>query len=361
MKSYSYTCGEFDRTIVVGDIHGCYAELQELCHLVNFGARDALVSVGDFLDRGPDSWRAAAFFRDLPNAFSVLGNHERRVAGTIRGTSKPAWSQEQTLSLLPKEEWDHWASFLEQLPAVFETDHVLVTHARLDPTRPVMEQNPYYTAGVGGNTVWIELDSNGVPLWFAEISPMLKKPVCMGHIGYSRVELVPGRLYALDTCAVGGGCLSAAIFPGGSLVQVAAARNYYEETFASWKKQKPLAGDPLDWPLPLLLKILEPSEEFEDAAISVNVQKARAALAALPSIPDMHQIVSKFGPLPPPGPERGEYFKTLRSTISSSRALEFIIHRVLSGHEVTIEDIASRFRNLTLARLCEILNGIRIK
>jgi len=43
MKSYSYASGKFDRTIVVGDIHGCYDEFQELCRLVNFGARDALV------------------------------------------------------------------------------------------------------------------------------------------------------------------------------------------------------------------------------------------------------------------------------------------------------------------------------
>lgn len=360
MKSYSYASGKFDRTIVVGDIHGCYVEFQELCRLVNFGARDALVTVGDFLDRGQDSWKVAAFFRDLPNAFSVLGNHERRVAGTIRGTSKPAWSQEQTLSLLPKEEWDHWASFLEQLPAVFETDHVLITHARLDSTRPITEQDPYYTAAVGGNTVRIELDSDGVPLWFAEISPTLKKPICMGHVGYSRVELVPGRLYALDTRAVGGGCLSAAIFPGGSVVHVAAAKNYYEEALESWKKQKATEVDPLTWPLPLLLKTLESPDESISMAIFVNVQKVRTALAVLPSIPEMHQLVSKFGPLPPPGPERGEYFKTLRP-ILSNRTLEFIIHRVLSGHEVTMEDIASRFRNLTLARLCEILNEIRIK
>jgi hypothetical protein len=106
--------GGFDRTIVVGGIHGCYVALQEQCHLVNFGAQDALVTVGDFLDRGPGSWKVEAFFRDLPNTFSVLGNHERRVAGTTRGTSKPAWSQEQTLSLLPKEDWDHWACFVEQ-------------------------------------------------------------------------------------------------------------------------------------------------------------------------------------------------------------------------------------------------------
>jgi hypothetical protein len=186
---------------------------------------------------------------------------------------------------------------------------------------------------------------------------MLKKPICMGHVGYSRVELVPGRLYALDTRAVGGGCLSAAIFPGGSVVQVAAAKNYYDEAFAAWKKWKPVAGDSLGWPLPLLLDILEPSDESEDAATSINVQRACAALAALPPMPDMNQLVSRFGPLPPASPERGDYFKKLRSVLSS-RELEFIVHRVLSGQKVTIEEIANRFRSLTIARLHEILNRL---
>jgi len=66
-------------------------------------------------------------------------------------------------------------------------------------------------------------------------------------------------------------------------VHVAAARNCYEDACMSWKKRMPVAGDPLDWPLPLLPEILEPSDESEDVEVSVNVQKARAALAALPT------------------------------------------------------------------------------
>ena len=66
-------------------------------------------------------------------------------------------------------------------------------------------------------------------------------------------------------------------------MHVAAARNCYEDACMSWKKRMPVAGDPLDWPLPLLPEILEPSDESEDVEVSVNVQKARAALAALPT------------------------------------------------------------------------------
>ena len=43
------------RTIVVGDIHGCYDELMELIEKVNLGDDDRVVSVGDLITKGPKS------------------------------------------------------------------------------------------------------------------------------------------------------------------------------------------------------------------------------------------------------------------------------------------------------------------
>lgn len=88
---------------MVGDIHGYFAELQKLLKKINFSEKDVLVAVGDLVDRGPGTWDVARFFHETPNAFSVLGNHERRLAGTIRGTSDPAWSQRHTLSKLHRK------------------------------------------------------------------------------------------------------------------------------------------------------------------------------------------------------------------------------------------------------------------
>jgi hypothetical protein len=181
----------YARTIVVGDIHGCIDELQALLELAGFCETDILVSVGDFLDRGPGSWEVARILRDTPNAFSVLGNHERRVAGTVRGTSRPAWSQAQSLSRLDPARHEEWAQYLESLPAVIETPHAIITHARLDPERPLEAQDPHFTAAVGGSRVRIEKDAEGVPLWFGRMSPL--KPICIGHVRCTRVELVPGR------------------------------------------------------------------------------------------------------------------------------------------------------------------------
>ncbi|HEX8909086.1 MAG TPA: metallophosphoesterase, partial [Anaeromyxobacteraceae bacterium] len=60
------------RTIVVGDVHGCLEELDELLRLVELRPGfDRLVFVGDLLDRGPDSLGVVRRAREL-RARSVL-------------------------------------------------------------------------------------------------------------------------------------------------------------------------------------------------------------------------------------------------------------------------------------------------
>ena len=233
------------RTIVVGDIHGCFDELTRLLSEVGFSPEDVLVSVGDMLDRGPQSWETARFFRDTPNAGAVLGNHEHRVAGTVLGTSGPAWTQELTLSLIPEAERREWALWLAALPAVIETPHCIVTHARLDPAVPLGEQNARFTSGVRAT---IERDANGVPLWFHEWrgrNPGDSRPVVFGHLTYDRIELVPGALYAIDTEAPGGGDLTCAVFPGPSIHSVA-SQDYTTPARENWYKAHPRKRDQKD-------------------------------------------------------------------------------------------------------------------
>ena len=204
------------RTVVVGDIHGCYDELQALLAAVAFGEDDVLVCVGDLVDRGPKSLEVLRFFRDTANAHSVVGNHDRRLAGTVRGTSQPAWSQLQTLETIGQEEHHAWATYLESLPAVIQTPHAIITHARLDPERPLDQQDPYFSCAVGGDRARIDRDGQDVPLWFNERE--WDAPVCVGHLKYPRIELVPSRLYALDTSAVAGEHLTAVVLPEARIV-----------------------------------------------------------------------------------------------------------------------------------------------
>lgn len=66
------------RTLVVGDVHGCVAELRALLDVVDFdGARDNLVFVGDLVNKGPSSLAVVRLAREL-GALGVRGNHDER-------------------------------------------------------------------------------------------------------------------------------------------------------------------------------------------------------------------------------------------------------------------------------------------
>lgn len=61
-------------TIVIGDIHGCLATLKELVSKIDITTTN-LISVGDLIDRGPDSLGVVKYCIDN-NIQVCLGNHE---------------------------------------------------------------------------------------------------------------------------------------------------------------------------------------------------------------------------------------------------------------------------------------------
>jgi serine/threonine protein phosphatase 1 len=64
------------RDFAVGDIHGHFSRLREALDHIDFDATvDRLFSVGDLIDRGPESAQVMAFL-DQPWFHAVCGNHE---------------------------------------------------------------------------------------------------------------------------------------------------------------------------------------------------------------------------------------------------------------------------------------------
>ncbi|MBV6452010.1 MAG: Bis(5'-nucleosyl)-tetraphosphatase, symmetrical [Anaerolineales bacterium] len=57
------------QTLVVGDIHGCFDEFQALLDKAGLTDDDSIVSVGDCVDRGPDTPVVLRFFQEnqMPN------------------------------------------------------------------------------------------------------------------------------------------------------------------------------------------------------------------------------------------------------------------------------------------------------
>lgn len=62
---------------VVGDVHGCFSRLQAELDKIGFNPEcDRLFSVGDLVDRGPESEKALEWL-DKPWFHAVRGNHEQ--------------------------------------------------------------------------------------------------------------------------------------------------------------------------------------------------------------------------------------------------------------------------------------------
>jgi serine/threonine protein phosphatase 1 len=67
------------RTIAIGDIHGCAAALRAVIAAIKPTAEDTLVTLGDYVDRGPDSRGVIdemLLLEKRCHVLPLLGNHE---------------------------------------------------------------------------------------------------------------------------------------------------------------------------------------------------------------------------------------------------------------------------------------------
>lgn len=65
------------RTIAIGDVHGCLAELEELLMTLRVTSSDRVVMLGDFMDRGPDPVGVVRLVRDA-GFESTASNHDEK-------------------------------------------------------------------------------------------------------------------------------------------------------------------------------------------------------------------------------------------------------------------------------------------
>jgi len=128
------------RTIVVGDIHGCYDELMALLEKAELGPDDHVVSVGDLITKGPKSKEVLELFMTDPRFSTVIGNHDLALRRKWNGEDielKPA--QKETHKEL-KSEKDAYCTYFNKLPFIIDLDTHLIVHAGLRPNVELYSQ-----------------------------------------------------------------------------------------------------------------------------------------------------------------------------------------------------------------------------
>ena len=183
------------RTIAIGDIHGCSTALDVLIAALAPKPEDVIVTLGDFVDRGPDSRGVIDRLIELQGTcrlVPLLGNHEQMLLAAWEGRSDwQFWLKfggQETLDSyrelhngaeIPACHLD----FLRRCRRFFETETHIFAHANPAPNMP-MEQQPE------NDLLWRPLDPDDAAPHYSG------KTMVVGH-----TPQADGRMLDLDSCS----------------------------------------------------------------------------------------------------------------------------------------------------------------
>ncbi len=214
-----------ERTIIVGDVHGCRDEVERLLELVRFADADALYFVGDLLSRGPDPEGVLALIRRT-RARSVRGNHDETLIRwnvARRSGDSSAHIGRSNRALAEELEAQDW-ELLESLPLWIDlpAHDVRLVHAGVIPGVPIDKQPSdallsMRYLGPDGEPI----EKGGTALW----GTLYAGPphVVFGHNAQSEPQIHTWAT-GIDTAAVYGGRLTALVLEADQPVPPAASR-----------------------------------------------------------------------------------------------------------------------------------------
>ncbi len=193
------------KLFVFSDIHGCFDKFNTLMDKVSISFKeDTVVFLGDYIDRGPNSFEVVEFLiglkRQHKNLIFLKGNHEDMFLKYLSGTDRLVFlanGGQQTLEsymnrnirtndgLVPSDHFD----FLESLILYHETEDFIFVHAGLKDNVPLKEQDPE-------DLLWIRRS-------FIESEHDFGKLVIFGHTPLPEALILPNKI-GIDTGAVYG-------------------------------------------------------------------------------------------------------------------------------------------------------------
>ena len=195
------------RSIVLGDIHGCGLALKTLLDAIVPQADDLVITLGDYVDRGPDSQGVIQQLLQLEETCRLVplrGNHEIMLLSALAepgdaefwlecGGLATVDSYGGDLQNIPPEH----VAFFERCRAFFELERYFCVHANYMEQLP-LERQPEYVL------YWEHLH---VHLPGPHVSG---KTAVVGHTPQRKGHILDcDHLICIDTYCYGGGWLTA--------------------------------------------------------------------------------------------------------------------------------------------------------
>ena len=209
------------RTIVVGDIHGCYDELMDLLEKVGFGDEDRVVCVGDLVTKGPKDREVLQLFMSDPRFRTVIGNHDLALRRKWHGEKLKLKAAQKATHKALKSEKETYLPFLNHLPFTIDLGSHLVVHAGLRPNVPLYSQTSEDMTLL--RTLGKDRESQDGTPWYEVYDG--EQVVLFGHWPSSEPRRGP-KAIGLDTGCVYGYNLTAYIIEQDQFITIPARRRY---------------------------------------------------------------------------------------------------------------------------------------
>lgn len=149
------------RYLTIGDIHGCSQALERLIEVVRPQPEDTIITLGDYINKGPDSHGVIERLLQLAQTHRLIplkGNHEQELLQikcdrnfdpeiqvkylgieTLSSYSLPG--KKLSLANIPKTHWE----FIEHTCLdSWENEDYIFVHANLDPQLPLAQQSDWH-------------------------------------------------------------------------------------------------------------------------------------------------------------------------------------------------------------------------
>jgi hypothetical protein len=209
------------RTIVIGDIHGCYDELSELLKKIELRSDDRVVSVGDLIVKGEKNREVLELFISDKRFSAVLGNHDLKMLRHWKGEAVSLKKAHESALAELAGDRERYAGYLDTLPLMIDLGAYLVVHAGLRPGVPLDEQSVEDLTEL--RTLGPDRTSREGTPWYEVYDGA--KMVLFGHWPAAEPRRA-SRALGLDTGCVYGYQLTAFIIETDELINVNALRAY---------------------------------------------------------------------------------------------------------------------------------------